>query len=173
MGSLHRIGTWWRSWWQSTKRAVARWFFPITLVSDVTIARSILTDLSQMAQDAHPNEMLAFFAASKGMKRGVVHIDEIHLQAYDADEQSAHVWLSNLPMTSSIVGSVHSHPGGSLRPSDADLHMWQKTGIVHAIIGEPYRETDIRFYSKEGRRIPVRVVETRESRDNREQSSRR
>ena len=118
----------------------------------------MLDDLSEMAQGAHPKEMLAFFAATQGNKRGRVHIDELQLQAYYASDDSASVYVSNLPMTTSIIGTVHSHPGGSKRPSDADLHLFSKFGYVHAIIGEPYQPTDIAFYSKNGERIDVKIV---------------
>ena len=132
--------------------------FTLPTVTRITIAQSVLDDLSVMAQEAHPKEMLAFFASSRGNKHGHVHIDEIQLQAYNASGDSAHVLLSNLPMTTSIIGTVHSHPGGSKRPSDADLLFFSKFGFVHAILGEPYRTIDIAFYDKSGRRIAVEII---------------
>jgi proteasome lid subunit RPN8/RPN11 len=128
-------------------------------VREVAIVQSVLDDLSQMAIDAHPNEMLAFFAASKKPRDGLLIIDEIHLQAYDASEDSASVFLHNLPMTTGIVGTAHSHPGGSTRPSDEDRHLWDKFGFVHAIIPEPYTAQSIVFFRKDGRRIRPRITE--------------
>jgi len=138
-----------------------RWLWKAILpspINDIIIKESVLDDLYEMARNAHPNEMLAFFASSKGNKNGTVIIDEIHLQAYEASDDSAHVWLSNLPMTTSIIGTVHSHPGGSTRPSDADLQFYSKLGFVHAIIAEPYRQDNIVFYDKRGRRIYPAIV---------------
>lgn len=112
-----------------------------------------------MAQGAHPKEMLAFFSSTKGVRGGVLHIDEIQLQAYAADTNSAHIVLSNLPMTTSIIGTVHSHPGGSTRPSDADKHLFSKFGYVHAIIGEPYVIGRTAFYDKSGARIQVLITD--------------
>ena len=126
-------------------------------VTQITISQSVVADLCEMAQSAHPKEMLAFIASTKGVRKGVVHIDELQLQAYDASENSAHAFFGNIPMTTSIIGTVHSHPGGSKRPSEADQHLFNKFGYVHAIIGEPYRLQDIRFYNKNGTPIIVRV----------------
>lgn len=133
-----------------------KFFFPE--VKEITIAHSALDDLCEMARSAHPKEMLAFFASSKGNRKGHLHIDEIQLQAYAASNDSAHVFLSNLPMTTSIIGSVHSHPGGSMRPSEADLHLFTKLGMVHAIIGEPYRLGNIQFYDRNGEKINIRAI---------------
>ncbi len=127
-------------------------------IQGIIIRKSVLDDLCFMAKEAHPKEMLAFFAATKGIKKGILEIDEIQLQAYNASEDSASVFLSNIPMTTSIVGTVHSHPGGYAHPSFADLHLYSKFGFVHAIIGEPYRIEHIRFYDKQGRAISVKIV---------------
>ena len=127
-------------------------------IREINIKKSVVDDLCYMAQEAHPKEMLAFLSSTRGIIGGVVHIDEIQLQAYDASEDMANVMLSNIPMTTNIVGTVHSHPGGSTRPSSADVHLFGKFGFVHAIIGEPYVEGKICFYDKQGRAIVVKVV---------------
>jgi proteasome lid subunit RPN8/RPN11 len=139
-------------------KRLLQWFFGVPRIDRITIARSVLDDLHSMARGAHPNEMLAFFASSKGIRNGHLHIDEIQLQAYYANEDSASVYTSNLPMTTSIVGTVHSHPGGSRRPSEADLHLFSKFGYVHAILGEPYRPENIRFMNKNGETIRIGMV---------------
>lgn len=126
-------------------------------LQEIIIEEETLADISAMARSAHPKEMLAFLASSNGIRKGVLIIDELQLQAYNASNDSAHVFLSNIPMTTSIIGTVHSHPGGNKRPSDADLHFFSKFGFVHAIIGEPYRPQDIRFYDKNGNRISIAV----------------
>jgi proteasome lid subunit RPN8/RPN11 len=127
-------------------------------IQRITISRSIIEDLCEMAQGSHPKEMLIFLSSTKGNRDGTVHIDEMQLQAYTASGNSAATALGNIPMTTGIVGTAHSHPGGSTHPSDADLHLFSKFGYVHAIIGEPYREENIKFLDKNGRRIDVGIV---------------
>jgi proteasome lid subunit RPN8/RPN11 len=151
MGFAKRIGS-----------ALLRWIkrtLGLHPIRDITISAGVLDDISDMAGSAHPKEMLAFMSSTRGNRHGIVYIDEIQLQAYVASEDSAtfHTW--NMPTVTGIVGTVHSHPGGSKRPSDADLHLFSKFGYIHAIIGEPYRPRDIRFYNKDGIAIAVRVVD--------------
>jgi proteasome lid subunit RPN8/RPN11 len=131
------------------------WLFP--RVRSITIAQSAVEDLCIMAQGSHPKEMLAFFSSSNGVQHGHVHIDELQLQSYAASNDSASVFLSNLPMTTTIIGTVHSHPGGNPHPSDADLHLFSKFGFIHAIVGEPYKPENLRFYNKYGERVFVEV----------------
>lgn len=145
-----RIWSIFRSWLQR--------FVGFEPINSIIIERSLLEDIASMAQGAHPKEILVFVSATKGVRKGVLRIDEIQLQAYDASVDSAHVWLHNLPPFTNIVGTIHSHPSSSRRPSRADLSFWSKYGVVHAIMGYPYRPTDITFYSKDGERIDVVVV---------------
>ncbi len=111
-----------------------------------------------MARDAHPKEMLAFIGASNGVKAGLLMIDEIQLQAYDASVVSATVPLHLLPTVTTIVGTVHSHPGSDRRPSRNDLALFGRYGMVHGIIGSPYTRESITFY--DGRGEPVSVLVT-------------
>ncbi len=134
------------------------WFFGFQKINGITIEHSAVQDLCQIARDAHPKEMLAFLSASKGNNKGHIHIDEIQLQAYTAGESSALVNLHMLPTFSNILGTVHSHPGGSRRPSSADRNLWQNYGFVHAIIGEPYTPSHITFFDKEANIINVAMT---------------
>jgi proteasome lid subunit RPN8/RPN11 len=136
-----------------------RWILGIQQIKEITISHSLVEDLCEIARASHPKEMLAFLSSTKGNRRGLLHIDELQLQAYDASNSSANVPLGNLPMTTRIVGTAHSHPGGSKRPSDADLHLFSKFGYVHAIIAEPYTPATIRFMDKEGSTLAVRIIQ--------------
>jgi proteasome lid subunit RPN8/RPN11 len=125
---------------------------------EIRIERDVLEDVVEIAQGAHPKEALVFFSSTKGVRGGILCIDELQVQAYYASQESASVFTSNLPMTTSIVGTCHSHPSGSPQPSDADLHLFSKFGFVHAIVGAPYTLDTIIFYSKNGEKIRVEVV---------------
>lgn len=67
--------------------------------------------------------------------------------------------LDMVPIDHSIIGSVHSHPVGDFRPSDADLRFFGKTGFVHLIAKKPYRSLrDVAAYDRAGNRIGLEVV---------------
>lgn len=141
--------------------AIGRWFLRflgLQKIKHIAIKRSVLDDLCLMARDAHPKEMLAFLSAPGGIKQGLLLINEIQLQAYDSSTDAATVPLAHLPTHTSIIGTAHSHPGSSARPSDADVHLFSQYGLVHAIIPEPYVVERIKFYDKQGRQIVVTIL---------------
>ena len=53
-------------------------------------------------------------------------------------------------MTVNAVGSVHSHPGPSNQPSNADLSFFGKNGYFHMIICRPYSQATIQAYDAFG-----------------------
>lgn len=56
------------------------------------------------------------------------------------------------------VGSVHSHPNGALRPSDADLATFGQ-GQIHIIVGAPYGWGDWKAFDNEGRQTTLDVLD--------------
>lgn len=68
------------------------------------------------------------------------------------------MWMWNKPIDFTIIGSVHSHPSGVIRPSDADLNMFSNTGPIHMIVGYPYRPSDYKFFNRKGEQINVTVL---------------
>jgi len=71
---------------------------------------------------------------------------------------SATVKTSMKPNDVSSVGSVHSHPNGVLRPSDADLSTFGQ-GKVHIIVGSPYGRGDWRAFDNQGKRTTLDVID--------------
>ncbi len=63
------------------------------------------------------------------------------------------------PLDSSILGTVHSHPGRNPSPSRADLKFFRKVGEVHLIICYPYNSLDdVYSYTREGKPRELEVV---------------
>jgi proteasome lid subunit RPN8/RPN11 len=62
-----------------------------------------------------------------------------------------------LPMDFSIIGTVHSHPSGSLIPSPVDLN--NSMGRVIVIVGFPYDgEENVAAYNRDGKRLMLQVT---------------
>lgn len=73
-------------------------------------------------------------------------------------ESFATTRFNMIPMDSSIIGSIHSHPGNSFRPSKTDLRFFKKLGSVHLILKKPYKSLqDIAAYDREGNRISFKT----------------
>ena len=115
------------------------------------------------ATDSHPNEYMGLLrgedAEEVGLDReGVVITEVLVVPATETNPVSATVRTSLVPNDFRMVGSVHSHPNGVLRPSDADLATFTR-GPIHIIVGAPYRERDWRAFDREGTRTDLRVLD--------------
>ena len=62
---------------------------------------------------------------------------------------------SFLPLDSSYVGTVHSHPGGEKSPSDEELNSF--FGLISLIIRQPYTDSDIFAWDSSGRPLDLQV----------------
>jgi len=117
------------------------------------ISKDLLSLLLEMGRENHPNEFVALLRERDGI------INELNLlPGTISGETSATLRYDMMPLDLHIAGSAHSHPNGVLRPSDADIRFFPRTGRFHFIIGFPYRETDWRCFSSDGTSHPVEVL---------------
>lgn len=65
-----------------------------------------------------------------------------------------------LPIDLTIVGTAHSHPSGSLRPSITDMNVGF-FGRIMVILAYPFEsEENVRVYDGEGKRLPLKIVKS-------------
>jgi proteasome lid subunit RPN8/RPN11 len=133
--------------------------------SVIGIAAETMEFLLEAAEDTHPDEYMGLLrgerASDLGLDRdGVVVTDVLVIPGTEQNSVSATVKTSMIPNDMRAAGSVHSHPNGVLRPSDADLATFGK-GEVHIIMGAPYGPDDWRAFDREGqpRDLPVLDVD--------------
>jgi proteasome lid subunit RPN8/RPN11 len=119
-----------------------------------TIKREVIENIVEFARENHPREFLMFLEGK--VKDKVLVIDALAYQEYVANNETA-VARIDFPLGVKIIGSVHSHPGPSNKPSNADLRLFSKQGFVHLIIRYPYTEFDIAAYDRNGRLITFSV----------------
>jgi proteasome lid subunit RPN8/RPN11 len=63
-----------------------------------------------------------------------------------------------MPMDFSVIGTMHSHPSGSLRPSNTDLNHF--FGLTLMIAAFPFEnEANVAVYDRSGERLPLQVTE--------------
>jgi proteasome lid subunit RPN8/RPN11 len=75
-----------------------------------------------------------------------------------AGRRHANFHLYMLPADLTVVGTVHSHPSGALRPSDADLRLFRNWGRRHLIVGAPFEQGCWRAYDGNGAETHLTVV---------------
>jgi proteasome lid subunit RPN8/RPN11 len=120
----------------------------------VGIAEDALEFALEASEDAHPHEYMGFLrgesASRLGLDRdGTVITDVLVIPGTESNPTSATVQEYMIPNNIRSAGSVHSHPNGVLRPSDADLMTFGK-GKVHIIIGYPYGRDDWQAFDRQG-----------------------
>ena len=118
------------------------------------IRKNLLSLLLQLGREQHPNEYAGLLREQDGI------IDEIDLlPGTTSTDRSASLFLDMMPLDTHLAGSVHSHPNGVIRPSDADLGFFPRTGRYHIIVGFPYDEDDWRCFSANGMPVDIGVIE--------------
>jgi proteasome lid subunit RPN8/RPN11 len=86
-------------------------------------------------------------------------IREFLFLPFTSTESSASLRYDLMPLDPHVAGSVHSHPTGALRPSDADLRFFPTTGRYHLILGPPFSETSWRCFTSDGKPYNLEVME--------------
>ncbi len=118
------------------------------------IDRSLLEMINRAARDSLPKEFMAMLRAEEGVVQELLLVPGT-LQG----EDSALVMLHMLPIDFTVVGTVHSHPGYSNRPSHQDLEFFRRYGHVHIITCLPFNEHSWQAYDAQGRRVELPVVD--------------
>ena len=127
------------------------------------IARETLQFALEASEETHPKEYMGLLRAEDARtfdldRRGQVITDVLIIPGTTSDSSSATVRSNMIPNDLKAVGSVHSHPNGVLRPSQADLATFHK-GNVHIIIGAPYGRSDWRVFNSAGEPRSLEVLD--------------
>lgn len=125
-------------------------------IEEVHIDREVIEEIMNIAKESYPNE---FMALLEGKIEGhVLKITGLIFLPVETSNEGAVMQVFMQPLTTKSIGSVHSHPGYSADPSDADLQFFSKKGIFHMIIAEPYTRDGIRAYDSWGNLVDFREI---------------
>jgi len=117
------------------------------------IRQDLLSLLLEMGRENHPNEFAGVIRERDGV------MDELNLlPGTIGGGDSASILYDMMPLDTHVAGSAHSHPNGVIRPSDADLTFFPRTGRYHLIIGYPYRKNDWRCFTADGNPCDLEVL---------------
>lgn len=127
------------------------------------IAEETLAFAREAAENTHPDEYMGLLrgedAQSLGLdESGTVITEVLVIPGTESSPVSATVQTSMVPNDRHTAGSIHSHPNGVLRPSDADIATFGK-GSVHIILGAPYGPRDWRAFDREGEPTELSVLD--------------
>lgn len=117
------------------------------------IAKDTLSFILEVSRSSSPREFGGMLQAD-----GDVITNVMMVPGTESSNESVVMELFTLP-TISTIGTVHSHPNGNLRPSKADLELFEHKGKYHIIVGDPYTMSSWKCYDKKGESIRLDVVD--------------
>ena len=122
------------------------------------ISRRAVDGIISYAKALHPNESILVLEGKttkeKIMIEGLVLPPFATSGPYYSGFSDYH-----LPFDNSYIGSAHSHPSGSNRPSLEDLNRGFY-GAVSIIIAHPYQDDTMAAYDREGNRLEIEITDT-------------
>jgi len=121
---------------------------------EVVIDRELLRSLLSFARGKHPNEIVLLLRGKAD--GGEMIIEEFLLPPFGTGGRGfAEFRPHMLPIDFSIVGTSHSHPSGSTRPSPTDLnHFYAR---VMMIVAYPYTDECVAAYNSKGEALPLKI----------------
>jgi proteasome lid subunit RPN8/RPN11 len=120
------------------------------------IKKKCLDLIFECAKSSYPNEFGGLLRVDLEKKYTIIEL--VILPGTISGDAHAIFKLYMLPIDFSIVGTVHSHPSYSNRPSDADIQFFSKSGKVHIISANPFDMSSWRAYDYNGETIQLIVV---------------
>ena len=115
---------------------------------EVCIDKRVIDSVIYYAKESYPNEFLAFFDGN--VRDNKLILDSLLFLPGETSNTGATFNEGLMPPTQKIWGTVHSHPGPSAEPSDADLMTFSKHGLFHMIICLPYQISTFCAYDAYG-----------------------
>ncbi len=109
----------------------------------------------EYARQLYPKEAIGLLRGKK--KKEVITLTELILPPLATYGHGfSGFGLHMLPMDFSLVGTMHSHPSGSLTPSSADVNHF--FGRILMIVGYPYaNRTNAIAYDKDGKKLLLEI----------------
>jgi proteasome lid subunit RPN8/RPN11 len=122
----------------------------------LAILRQDLLNLLDYARSCHPKEIIVLL---RGVQDdGGYRVTEFLTPPMSFTGQGFASFRPNiLPIDFTVIGTAHSHPVGSTKPSGTDITNFYSK--VMLIVAAPYRLGDVAAYNKKEEEIPVKVPE--------------
>jgi len=122
----------------------------------VSIERQVIESVLDYAKACHPKEGILLLRGKS--RKGKTIIEEVVIPPLSVRGSGfSNFPLHMLPIDFSIMGTMHSHPSGALRPSMTDLNHFY--GKIMIIVAYPYRsEQDIIVLDGEGNNVNFEII---------------
>lgn len=122
---------------------------------NVKLKKEVADSILSYCCMAHPNEGILILRGKS--KKGNVFIDGLVIPPFSFSSCHSSGFSHNmLPGDLSYVGTVHSHPSGSAKPSVTDLNNFFQ--LISLIVRFPYSDGDIFAWDSDGHSVKLDIV---------------
>ncbi len=124
---------------------------------EILIKRNAFLSALAGASAAYPNEFICLLIGER--KKDTILIEETVIPpGIGVSETFSYYseWMQ--PIMPGLIGTFHSHPNGSARPSAQDMRLFSQKGGINLIAGYPYGEKCVAAYLGSGKRVEFRVL---------------
>ena len=122
---------------------------------EIKLKKDVLDSILSYCQMKHPNEGILILRGKS--KQGDVLIDGLVIPPFSFGAHSSSGFPHYmLPGDLSYVGTVHSHPSGSARPSVVDLNNFFE--LISLIVRFPYGQDDIFAWDSNGHAVKLTII---------------
>jgi len=123
----------------------------------IILNREIIDSIITYAKSWHPNEGILILQGKK--EKDVIRITGLIIPPFSSHGPYYSGFpVYELPFDLSYIGTIHSHPSGSNRPSLEDLNHF--FGLVSLIICYPYDVRNIGAFDRNGTKLEVETENT-------------
>lgn len=121
----------------------------------ISLKKEVRDSILSYCKMQHPNEAILILRGKS--KKGNITIDGLVMAPFSHSGPTfAGFPHSFLPLDLSYVGTVHSHPIGSAKPSVTDLHNF--FGLASLIVKAPYGDEDIFAWDSKSNPIEITII---------------
>ena len=119
----------------------------------VYIRKAALEFILYASRNYHPKEFMGLLRGNDDLVTEVLVIP-----GTVSGSGFAHISTLNIPIDNTIIGSVHSHPATTNKPSNQDRITFPKSGNTHIISKYPYKDIqDLRCYDRNAKEKQLRI----------------
>jgi proteasome lid subunit RPN8/RPN11 len=123
----------------------------------IILKKEIIDSIITYAKSWHPNEGILIVQGKK--EKNVIRITGLIIPPFSSHGPYYSGFpVYELPFDLSYIGTIHSHPSGSNRPSLEDLNHF--FGLVSLIICYPYDAVNFGAFDRNGTKLEVETENT-------------
>ncbi len=124
----------------------------------VLLKRQAADGIITFAKTWHPNEAILILQGKSDRKNRQIIVDSLVVPPFTSNGPFFSGFsMYDLPFDSSYIGTAHSHPGPSNRPSLEDLNHF--FGLVSVIIHHPYEYETIGAFDRNGNSMEIELFD--------------